>query len=142
MPERPLWQEVTIAFASALRATLYFLLRAIPLLLLFFIPVVNIAAPFIWAAFGAWMLALQYLDYPLGNHGIDFSEQRRAPCRPRPHLRLRLRGAAADAGAGAELRRDAGSGDQGDGAGGRAPAHGRRRRASLKLRPLARSTRG
>ena len=30
VPERPLWQEVTIAFASALRATLYFLLRAIP----------------------------------------------------------------------------------------------------------------
>ena len=78
VPERPLWQEVTIAFASALRATLYFLLRAIPLLLLFFIPVVNVAAPFVWAAFGAWMLALQYLDYPLGNHGIDFSEQRRA----------------------------------------------------------------
>lgn len=78
VPQRPLWQEVTIAFASALRATLYFLLRAIPLLILFFIPVVNVAAPFVWAAFGAWMLALQYLDYPLGNHGIDFSEQRRA----------------------------------------------------------------
>ena len=23
------------------------------------------------------MLALQYLDYPLGNHGLAFSEQRR-----------------------------------------------------------------
>lgn len=75
---RPLWQEVTVAFASALRMTLYFLLRAIPFLILFFVPVVNVAAPFLWAAFGAWMLALQYLDYPLGNHGIDFREQRLA----------------------------------------------------------------
>lgn len=46
---------------------------ALPLLLLFFIPVVNIAAPFIWLAFSAWLLALEYADYPMANHDIPFS---------------------------------------------------------------------
>lgn len=74
---RPLWQEVAIAPASEIRKLVYFLVRAVPLLLLFLIPVVNVAAPVIWVVFGAWMLALQYADYPLGNHGIPFRQQRR-----------------------------------------------------------------
>ncbi|WP_110019518.1 sulfate transporter CysZ [Plasticicumulans acidivorans] len=76
-PQRPLWQEVTAAFASAIGSLVYFVAWTIPFLLLFFIPGVNLLAPLLWAAFSAWMLALQYLDYPLGNHGISFREQRR-----------------------------------------------------------------
>ncbi len=53
---------------AELRKILYFALRAIPLLILFFIPVLNIAAPFLWFIFSAWMLATEYIDYPLGNH--------------------------------------------------------------------------
>jgi len=56
----------------------YFLARAIPLLLLFLIPVVHMAAPAVWALFGAWMLALEYLDYPMGNRGLLFPETRAA----------------------------------------------------------------
>ncbi|HXH04762.1 MAG TPA: sulfate transporter CysZ [Candidatus Competibacteraceae bacterium] len=74
---RPLWQEIVIAPAAELRKLGYFLARALPLLLLFLIPGVNAAAPFVWLAFSAWLLALQYLDYPLGNHHIAFPEQRR-----------------------------------------------------------------
>jgi CysZ protein len=55
----------------------YFLLRAIPLLILFVIPGLNLLAPFIWLAFSAWLLAKEYLDYPMANHGIGFDEQRR-----------------------------------------------------------------
>ena len=33
-------------------------------------------APFLWFLFGAWMLTLEYMDYPMGNHGIIFPEQR------------------------------------------------------------------
>ncbi|MCP4267477.1 MAG: sulfate transporter CysZ [Candidatus Brocadiaceae bacterium] len=55
---------------------LYFLVRAIPLLLLFVIPVVNLAAPFIWLLFMAWYMTLEYSDYPMGNHGLSFKEQR------------------------------------------------------------------
>ena len=54
----------------------YFLIRAVPLLLLFLIPVVQLAAPFLWIAFNAWFFALEYLDYPMSNHGLRFSEQR------------------------------------------------------------------
>ncbi|MBA1148936.1 sulfate transporter CysZ [Ectothiorhodospiraceae bacterium WFHF3C12] len=62
--------------ADELRKLVYFAAVAIPLLVLFFVPVVQVAAPFLWAAFGAWAAALEYMDYPLGNHGIRFRDQR------------------------------------------------------------------
>lgn len=46
-----------------------------PLLILFLIPVAQLAAPLLWLMFGAWFLALEYLDYPMGNHGLDFKQQ-------------------------------------------------------------------
>ncbi|MBT8420419.1 MAG: sulfate transporter CysZ [Gammaproteobacteria bacterium] len=67
---------------SELHKLLYFLVRAIPLGLLLFIPGINVVAPFLWLAFSAWMLAVEYTDYPMGNHGLSFSEQRK-------HLRER-----------------------------------------------------
>jgi len=69
--------EIIKAIKSESRKFLYFLIRAIPLLLLFFVPVVGqTAAPFLWLLFGSWMLALEYMDYPMANHGIAFPEQR------------------------------------------------------------------
>ncbi|MEJ2346342.1 MAG: sulfate transporter CysZ [Gammaproteobacteria bacterium] len=65
------------ALVDELRKLAYFLLWGIPLLLLTLVPVVNLAAPFLWAWFSAWMLALEYGDYPMGNHGLRFAEQRR-----------------------------------------------------------------
>ncbi|GMQ76457.1 MAG: sulfate transporter CysZ [Gammaproteobacteria bacterium] len=62
---------------SELRKLAYIVLRGIPVLLLFVIPGLNLAAPFIWILFGAWMLAISYVDYPMGNHGLSFPEQRR-----------------------------------------------------------------
>ncbi len=67
--------EIVPAITMELRKLLYFLLRAIPLLVLFLIPVVNLAAPFLWFAFSAWFLTVQYMDYPMGNHGLRFREQ-------------------------------------------------------------------
>lgn len=69
--------EIIKAIKSESRKFLYFIVRAIPLILLFIIPVVQIAAPFFWLFFGSWMLALEYIDYPMGNHGIAFPEQRK-----------------------------------------------------------------
>jgi CysZ protein len=53
----------------------YFLLRAVPLLLLFLIPGINLLAPFLWLLFSAWFLAIEYADYPMGNHGLNFQSQ-------------------------------------------------------------------
>ncbi|MBF0455948.1 MAG: sulfate transporter CysZ [Magnetococcales bacterium] len=48
----------------------YSLLWTIPFLVLFIIPVVNVAAPFLWMLFSAWILAIQYADVPMGNHDV------------------------------------------------------------------------
>lgn len=74
---RTLALEIRDALFAEGRKFLYFGVRALPLLLLFFIPLVQLAAPFVWILFGAWMLALEYLDYPLGNRGMLFPEVRK-----------------------------------------------------------------
>ncbi|MCW8829347.1 MAG: sulfate transporter CysZ [Gammaproteobacteria bacterium] len=70
-------RETPVAVLDELRKLGYFVLRAIPLLILFWIPVVNLAAPFLWVLFSAWMMAVEYCDYPMGNHGMRFTDQRR-----------------------------------------------------------------
>jgi len=64
------------ALFSEFKKTVYFLKWSVPILILFVIPVVNVIAPFIWIAFSTWMLALEYADYPMGNHGILFDNQK------------------------------------------------------------------
>jgi len=54
----------------------YLATRALPLLILSIIPGINVIAPFLWALFGAWGMALEYLAYPLENQGVLFSEQK------------------------------------------------------------------
>lgn len=68
---------------SELRKAAYFLTRALPLLLLFLVPVVNLAAPLLWLAFSAWMLAVEYADYPMANRGLRFAAQRQLLARRR-----------------------------------------------------------
>lgn len=66
------WAE----FSAALQRIGYFGLRALPIVALSLIPGVNALAPFLWMAFGAWSLALEYLAYPLEARGHSFSQQR------------------------------------------------------------------
>ncbi len=70
-------KETPNALFDELRKIGYFLLRAIPLLILFWIPLLNLAAPVLWMLFSAWMMAVEYHDYPMGNHGLLFSTQRK-----------------------------------------------------------------
>ncbi len=80
-PSRPAahltWKEMALSPLAEINKLLYFIGWAIPLLLLSFVPVINIATPVLWILFGAWMLALEYADYPLGNRGLSFRDQRR-----------------------------------------------------------------
>lgn len=55
---------------------LYYLPRAIFLLLCLFIPGVNVVVTVLWFTFNGWMLALQYLDYAFDNHRVSFLEMR------------------------------------------------------------------
>ncbi|MDT8385365.1 MAG: sulfate transporter CysZ [Gammaproteobacteria bacterium] len=74
---KKLLTELVPTIIDELRKLLYLLAWSIPFLLLFLIPVLNLAAPFLWLAFSAWMLAVEYADYPMGNHGLRADEQKR-----------------------------------------------------------------
>ncbi|EHD23011.1 MULTISPECIES: sulfate transporter CysZ [Brenneria] len=57
----------------------YYLPRALFLFLLYFIPGIGqTVAPVLWFLFSAWMLAIQYCDYPFDNHKVDFPAMRQA----------------------------------------------------------------
>ncbi|MEO5339189.1 MAG: sulfate transporter CysZ [Magnetococcus sp. MYC-9] len=60
-----------------LHKILYSLLWMILFLLLFIVPVINMVAPFLWVLYSAWMLAIQYLDLPMGNHDLSGRQVRR-----------------------------------------------------------------
>lgn len=62
--------ELVPTLIDELRKLLYILLWAVPFLLLFLVPGVNVAAPVLWFLYTAWMLAFEYSDYPMGNHGL------------------------------------------------------------------------
>jgi len=64
-----------VMFAELKRAG-YLASRALPLLVLSIIPGINVIAPFLWALFGAWGMALEYMAYPLENAGVLFTEQK------------------------------------------------------------------
>ncbi|MEN8259466.1 MAG: sulfate transporter CysZ [Pseudomonadota bacterium] len=68
--------DIARGVASELKRLAYFALRAVPLLVLFVIPGLNLIAPLLWMLFSAWALALEYTAYPLENRGVLFPEQR------------------------------------------------------------------
>ena len=70
-------RELPGTLLDEVKKVVYSLLWAIPFLLLFVIPVINVAAPFLWLAFSAWIMAVQYVDFPMGNHGLKGPEIRR-----------------------------------------------------------------
>ena len=57
-----------------MRKLAYFLPRAVPLLILTFVPGVNLIAAPLWLLFGVWMMAVQYIDYPADNNKLGWNE--------------------------------------------------------------------
>lgn len=60
---------------NELRKLLYIFTITGILIILSFVPLVNLIAPFLWIIGGAWLLAVEYLDYPMGNHNIQLTQQ-------------------------------------------------------------------
>jgi CysZ protein len=54
---------------------LYYIPMALLVLLLSFIPGVGAVA---WLLLGAWMMSIQFVDYPMDNHQLSFSEVKSA----------------------------------------------------------------
>ena len=73
-PAYPVMATIKKSLSSEIKKLFYLLKWSIAILILSFIPGINIIAPPLWIIFGAWMLALEYLDYPMGNHGFYFKD--------------------------------------------------------------------
>jgi len=57
---------------------LYYLPMAAFVLILSFIPGLNAIAPILWFLLGAWMMGIQYVDYPMDNHQLSFTDVKEA----------------------------------------------------------------
>ncbi len=71
-------KSIPQTLASEMAKFFYLILWMIPIGIMHFIPVVNILAPLLLFLFGAWMFALEYIDYPMGNHGLRFGSVKKA----------------------------------------------------------------
>jgi len=74
--QSPLWKEALLTLRGEGRRLLHLLFWVILLLVLGFVPLLNLLAPIGWLMLGAWLMALQYMDYPLGLRGHGFAAQR------------------------------------------------------------------
>ncbi|MDX1489572.1 MAG: sulfate transporter CysZ, partial [Acidiferrobacterales bacterium] len=66
------------SFANELRKLAYFIAVLTIALIMTLIPLLNLIAPFVWIVVGCWMLALEYLAYPMENHAMSFAQVRHA----------------------------------------------------------------
>jgi len=72
-------KDVPRILRRELQKWIYFLPRMLVCALLFFIPAFGqTIAPLVWFFFGAWMMVIQYADYPFDNHKIPFNQMKKA----------------------------------------------------------------
>ena len=60
------------ALAREISKWLYYLPRVVVLFVFSLIPGTQLIVPWLWLAFTAWMMAVQYVDYPMDNNGTSF----------------------------------------------------------------------
>ena len=78
IPAEPIGGLVSRTLRRELKKLGYFIPRYLGLLIISFIPGLNLLSPVLWFIFGAWVLALQYLDYALDNNGHSFADLHQA----------------------------------------------------------------
>jgi CysZ protein len=57
---------------------LYYVPMAVFVLVVSFIPGINAVAPVLWFLLGAWMMSIQFVDYPMDNHQLSFADVKEA----------------------------------------------------------------
>jgi CysZ protein len=69
-----IFKDIPRTLGREVAKLVYFVPRALGFLILFFIlPVIG---QILWFMFNAWMMAIQYCDYPFDNHKIGFKPMR------------------------------------------------------------------
>jgi CysZ protein len=61
---------------SQLGKLLHIAIWSAGLFLIGLIPITAPISPILWIIFGSWLLTLEYMDYPLGNHDLTFQQQK------------------------------------------------------------------
>lgn len=74
----PALMAVPRGILRELSKLLYYLPMALFVLVVSFVPAVNLIAPVLWFLLGAWMMSLQFLDYPMDNHQLSFTDVKEA----------------------------------------------------------------
>jgi CysZ protein len=74
---RPIIRETLASIWSEARRIIYVALWSLPFIILSWLPGMVVPVSVLGWVAGAWIMALQYLDYPLALHGIHFAEHRR-----------------------------------------------------------------
>lgn len=79
LADKSVWQnvkDIPRLLCRQLSIVGFFLGRAIIILMLSFIPIVNTVTFILWFLFSAWFLTLQYMDFPTDNHHIPIVKVR------------------------------------------------------------------
>ena len=74
----PTLLEIPRSIARELSKLFYYTPIMLTVLVLSLIPGLQATAPLLWFLLGAWMMSLQFLDYPMDNHRLPFREVREA----------------------------------------------------------------
>ncbi len=72
-----LMKDIGKSIGAEIRKLGYYLIRALPLLILMLIPGINAIASVLWLLLTIWFLALEYLAYPMENQQLLFDEQKK-----------------------------------------------------------------
>lgn len=78
LPPESLWSLTKRTLWRELVKLGYLLPRYLLLILLSFVPVVQLAVPFLWVVVTCWVMALQYIDYSFDNRQLEFTETKAA----------------------------------------------------------------
>lgn len=71
-----IWQLCWRSLGREAQKLLYYLPRTLLILIISFIPAVNVISPILWSLWGAWLMSLQFVDYAADNDMISAVECR------------------------------------------------------------------
>lgn len=78
LPPESLWSLTKRTFWRELVKLGYLLPRYVLLLILGFIPIIQLGVPFLWMLVTCWVMALQYIDYSFDNRQLPFEQTKKA----------------------------------------------------------------
>jgi CysZ protein len=69
-------RQIVPSILNEIKKFVYFAGWSVPFLLLLVIPGINIIGSVLWFLFSAWMLNIEYMEYPMSQNNLDFAQQK------------------------------------------------------------------